>query len=583
MAGLFLVRDDDRASEALAAARAQFGRHGFAHGETLALPGWRLLHFPYIQGGPATLMRRGDDFAAVAGTLSFDGLLGAPALEALLDALDPQAPDWSRLAGQFALVLGRAGRSFVLTDHFAAFQLFHDTGRRVFSTSFLAAAEALPRVRFDAQGVYEFAFNVVPIGDDTVLAELKTLGPREVVELSRTGSRTHALDKPLASPLLPPPPVDAMLAGAAETLRAIVAPYARHFGERIFCPLSGGLDSRLLLAALRDAGVRPRVYVYGAAGDEDVRIAQAIGAGEGFAVEHVCKAALRTIDPDGFAEQVARNFHDFDALPTYGNIFDNGGNALARDARHAGGALAASGGCGEIFRNFFFLPDRPVRAREVAASFYARFARRDATEAFDAPRFLARIEAKILGGIGRAVEDGPLPRPLVDAIYPWVRCRALFGREISLEARHSPYLMPFLDQRLVAAAAALPQHQRNAGRFEATLLNAIDPALARYPSAYGHDFAGAPGLRHRLDEWSTRVRPLWLRRASYALQRRMRPMGDEHGGLLAPEFMRTAIDLEMPAMRRFFHVDRIDDSGLWRRLACLQYLAEHLGGRLGDD
>ena len=58
-------------------------------------------------------------------------------------------------------------------------------------------------------------------------------------------------------------------------------------------------------------------------------------------------------------------------------------NAAARDARHAGGALSASGGCGEIYRNFFFLPDRPVSAGTVARSFFARFAPGDATGLFD--------------------------------------------------------------------------------------------------------------------------------------------------------------------------------------------------------
>lgn len=127
---------------------------------------------------------------------------------------------------------------------------------------------------------------------------------------------------------------------------------------------------------------------------------------------------------------------------------------------------------------------------------------------------------------------------------------------------------------------SLPLHAKNAGRFEAQLIAAIDPALARHPSAYGHAFDEAPGLRHRFDEWSTRIRPPWLRRASYAIQRRVRPMSDEHGGLLSPDYMGRAIDLDFPAMRAFFHIERITDSGLWRRIACLEYLAAHLGGRL---
>nr|MDP9414892.1 hypothetical protein [Pseudomonadota bacterium] len=142
------------------------------------------------------------------------------------------------------------------------------------------------------------------------------------------------------------------------------------------------------------------------------------------------------------------------------------------------------------------------------------------------------------------------------------------------------YLMPFLDHKVVDAGLALPMHLKNAGRFQAMLLNAIDPALARLPSAYGHHFAGPPSFKHRLSEWSTRVRPAWLRQQSYALQRRLHAMKDEHGGLLSPDYMGRVIDLDYPAMRRFFRPERIRDSGMLRRIGCLEYLAAHLGSRL---
>src|SRR6185503_18536876 len=110
MAGLFLVQTRDRAfaDGALAEARAQFARHGFAEPATLSIPGWRLLHVPYIEGGPETLLTDGEDFVAVAGTLTCDGRMGRPALEALLTM---DAPDWSRLGGQFVALVHRAGRT----------------------------------------------------------------------------------------------------------------------------------------------------------------------------------------------------------------------------------------------------------------------------------------------------------------------------------------------------------------------------------------------------------------------------------------------------------------------------------------
>jgi hypothetical protein len=580
MAGLFLARSDDpdKASASLAAARGQFARHGFAEPVLHEIPGWQLLHATPILGGPESLLVEGDDLVAVVGTLTCDGKMGRPALTALLEMAD--APDWDRLGGQFVALVRRAGRTLLFTDYFAAFQLFHDADMRLFSTSLLAAVEALPRVSFDPQGVYEFAFNVTAIGDDTIFAELKTMGPGLVVELTEEGATCREVAKPLPD-VARDLPLDARIAAHRDRLMAVVDTHVSTFGSDIYCPLSGGLDSRLVLAALRAAGSRPHLYVYGGAGSADVAIARAIAAAESVPIDWLDKEAWRMLEPDAFPEQVESNFHAFDGLPNYGELFENGANEAARRARHQGGALSVSGGCGEIFRNFFFLPDRPIRAATVTRAFFARYAKGDATDLFDEAAYLRTIEDKILAALDRCGDRGRLPRALVEQVYPRVRCRALFGREISLENRYGAYLMPFLDHRLVAEAMTLPLGLKNAGAFEAALLNAIDPALARHPSAYGHDFAGPPSRKHRFDEWATRVRPVGLRQRSYALRRRLGPVADEHGGLLTSDYMGRVVDLDYPIMRRFFRTEHIGDSGMMRRIANLEYFAARLGAKLG--
>lgn len=567
----------------LASAEAQFARHGFAAPRRLAVPGWAIRHWDAIAGGPAGFVQQGTDWAAAAGTISVDGRFGAPALAALLAMIDPARPtpllDWDRLTGEFALVLHRGGRTFLIGDFFGTWPVYRDLPNTLFSTSFLAAAQAQPRLRFDTQAVYEFAFNVVPVGDDTVFAEIRTLAAGSIVELLPDGaSTTHGGPRPL-----PEAPVRMPLGERIAQLRAPLEAQANaiaaQFGNAVHAPLSGGLDSRLVLALLRAAGVRPQVYVYGPETSADVRVARAIGAELGFDVAWTDKNRA-PITPDAFPGQVATNFDRFDGLPNFGNLFDNGGNAAALDARHTAGALAISGGCGEVFRDFFFLADRRMRAGAVTQSFFARFLADDLTSAFDRDAFLGAITAKLRAALGAGGRDQPLSRTRIEQLYPRVRCRSLFGREIAIEGRHGPYAMPFLDHRVVAAALQLPMRLKQAGAFEAALIAAIDPVLAAQPSAYGHAFDVPPGFRHRLAEWSTRLRPPWLRAQSYALQRRLRPMTDEHGGLLSPDYLGRVIDLDLPVMRRWFRVERIADSALLRRIACLEYLAARLGGRL---
>ncbi len=144
MGGFYFCRDDEGADARLAKARAQFVRHGFGAPVEIATPNYRGFHVPYIHGGPATFHRDGDDFVAVAGTLTYRDRTGTEALAALLADFTVPFTDWDALTGHFALVVRKAGRTALLTDYFGAFQLFHDPDFDVVTTSFLAAARSLP-------------------------------------------------------------------------------------------------------------------------------------------------------------------------------------------------------------------------------------------------------------------------------------------------------------------------------------------------------------------------------------------------------------------------------------------------------
>ena len=179
MAGLFLVqtRDRDFADSALAAARAAIRAARLPGAERGGVS--RLAAAPraaYLRraGKPARRRRRSGRGRGHADLRRQDGPAGARSLARL-----------DRAAGAGLEPDRRPFRRFgpPRRPHLPLHRLFRclpAVPRRecaLFSTSLLAAAAALPRLSFDAQGVYEFAFNVVPVGDDTVFAELKTLGP----------------------------------------------------------------------------------------------------------------------------------------------------------------------------------------------------------------------------------------------------------------------------------------------------------------------------------------------------------------------------------------------------------------------
>ena len=89
--------------------------------------------------------------------------------------------------------------------------------------------------------------------------------------------------------MLPGDHVDRVVAALDPVFDSIVG----SAGDRIDTAISGGYDSRLILALLRARGVRPRLHVYGSDADSDVRIARQICAGEGLTLEHIDKSRLK--------------------------------------------------------------------------------------------------------------------------------------------------------------------------------------------------------------------------------------------------------------------------------------------------
>ena len=144
-------------------------------------------------------------------------------------------------------------------------------------------------------------------GDDTLFSEVK-LAPIQ----ARILVGPHALE--VGRPRLPVTRSftsarhDASFRESIALLDRYFGALARSFGDRVRCALSGGYDSRLILAYLRRHGMKPSVYVYGGGLERDVLVAQEIARGEGFSLDVIDKDDRSMIPPIEFTETARRNF-----------------------------------------------------------------------------------------------------------------------------------------------------------------------------------------------------------------------------------------------------------------------------------
>lgn len=563
--GLFILSRRERPDPLQPAWLAAHRRHGFREPLRLTAGDWRLDLFGALNGlGPQLVQRDNGDFAACTGVFFYRGARGTAGLGPLLDDFDGERFPWSGSRGHFAVIVCKAGRMFLATDALGGYKVYHDGGRTLLSSSFTALRANLAQATPDAQGAWEYAWNGATYGTRTFIREIRqlrrgsllTLGPQAEISAEY---RLPAADAPQHAS------IDEAAEDYAARLRALFRVYAAG-GGRFRTALSGGYDSRLMLALLLDAGLDPQVYVYGRAGDDDVRVAKAIAAGEGLALEHVDKSQTA---PPPSAGHTERAWVRFDGWKNDG-LFDSGVDAEDRLLRVPGDVSVLNGSAGEVFRNFFYLPDRRYRARDVVWSFYSRHDPQAMTGAFDAEAYDTAMSADLRAAIGAdARDDAPLARADIEALYPLHRARYWTARDVGLNQRFGPLLFPYLEPAVFSGTEREPIAWKDYGRLEAKIIERVHPALARYPSAYGFVPADGPDLRYRLKMQLTFLRPTWLRRYSYRLQQRG-PLPPRPVWLGDAALSAAGLDPALPHMRALFVPERLRDAEVFNRVCTME-------------
>lgn len=466
----------------------------------------------------------GEASAICVGPIWYRGAHGADALRILCgeQRLDgtAQGPsiDEAALRGNFVVFLRVGARAWLFNDALGFARIHHGADRRYFSTSWLAARAWQGSDALDAAAAIEYVLLGATHANDSPAAGVSRVGLREGVDLA--SGRNYARHLPFDAPGTVPGFERAVEQSAAH-LKSVFAEIAQACPGHTAAALSGGFDSRLVFAGLAGAGEHPRLFVYGAPGSEDVRIAEAVAQASGVPIETVDKAARDRGRPAPDLEALVEAARFFDGLPNDG-IHDLGADRDTRLAQTADGFIALNGGGGEIFRNFFHLPDRPYRPLDIVRAFYRGFDAGVFRQADGLSRYESRLAAGIAAALGLPDEAAgtPLPRSAIERIYPLFRCHHWMGVNNSLSLRTGLFATPLVDAWTVQASADLPIAWKNAGRFESRLISALHAGIASQPSAYGFAFDRGPDARALRAERAMCLRPVWARPWINALRRR---------------------------------------------------------------
>lgn len=562
------LREDGRLERGLDV----FKQMGFASPRYIGQGAYGLWLFPKLGRTETSYLDCGNgDFVCATGTLFSRGRCGIGVLREIYDAFAGGTGVPTAVRGVFHLILRKQGILYLFNDAAGLLSVYFNADRRVFSSSWLAVCRLADHLTLSAQSAYEFVFNGSVLGNCTLVREVELLALNSHVELGPGAPRLVS-----RSPVIPSPPRgsrEELLEESLRLLRGYFREVVEAFPAGFNCALSGGYDSRLILGLLLEQGAAPNLFVYGRDADDDVSVAKTIAGGEGLELLHIDRSARDRCGLDAFPEQVRQNFYGSDG-GSYGGLLNWDSESLEVRRRTAEGRACLNGGGGEVFRNFFYLPNRRFTVRQLLWSFYGQFEPRWTTARFDEDGYFAALESKVAETLRDT--NPSLARHVIEWLYPHFRCRSWVAKEMQCGNQAGTQLNPFLDDRISQWAASLCIDLKDLGRFEAELIRRVNPRLAAYRSAYGHSFTANPSWSYRAAYQLGQWRSPGLRRVTFRWRARTHRRPHQFHGYGAPAYIHSLFGDHPCVMSRLFRLERVGSDVQWHRIWTLEYLCREL-------
>lgn len=524
--GAFFLFPADRQGLDLQALEQDFGRRGFDHPVKVRQRNLELWLWPKQRLPGVRCLREGERCVAfVVGTMVYRRGAPAESLRMLAEDYRCRRISWDELFGSFCAGFWEGEKLQLLTDRLECQPVFVDEQREVASSSFLGLLAALPgRQRLNRLGLAEKLATGYVVGPDTLVAGIhRTTGrmqadwnggqwgfvrkpPRVFTEAEGDREGAGCLQVQLDA-----------LDGYLRSIRALAGQHPAVLG------LSTGYDSRLLFAAACRAGFPLAVQTHATVGvhDFDLAVVRDLAGKKGVRLVVVPTRPMRALSPAEFAA-VARGCvaffdgrcsHNMGAFSeTYTREY-----SLASLGEYR---LRLNGLGGELYRNYYFDSPRPVDFRAwLQRHVYYPTARRVITDTGLWEEMHRNKVAKMSEELGLDL-SGAVSALARKRYYCEIRMPQCDGANHNAHNQVAFYLTPFIEWPIIRTGYRAVPFLGSSGRFQADLIAAADPEVARAPSHYGFELTREPP-RHRLKSWlkSTLPDSFWVVRRDRQIAR----------------------------------------------------------------
>ena len=200
------------------------------------------------------------DFILNTGTFIYKKQTGSAALKQLYEDFDSANFDFKELQGPFCIFLYKNNELYTWNDFFGVYHVYINQERNVISSSFLSAVRLLKTKQIDMQAMHEFVCDGASYNNDTYIKGIKLLNAFNIHKVSPDYKEIRKVN---SVSLIKTNDFNERVELTVEKMLDYFSGLKKCFGEKACSALSGGYDSRLILAILSKINMDPYLYVYG--------------------------------------------------------------------------------------------------------------------------------------------------------------------------------------------------------------------------------------------------------------------------------------------------------------------------------
>jgi hypothetical protein len=527
------------------------------------IPGWELRLYTDFHGNPPKVVQLAPEASRTVSKVVLINWQGKDTLLQNLDWGSLSANTLKRLRNLCSHILLISPDEIVVhQDEMGTHAIYTSFNHSIVSNSFLAVADLIGGrlSRYD-MAIYEYLINGALFGQTTFFNEIKRVSHHHDVYVCQQYARLIPFSSSRTD-LADTKDLDRLVSHHKTRLLDYFSELA--INEDTQLSFSGGYDSRLLLACTQALGFKPRLFVYGKESDSDVKIARLITEKEQLKLTVVDKSAEQADSHKG-KEDPLTTFYSFDGWKVEHGLFDGGVDRLDRLRRNSHGQSSMNGSLGEIYRNFYYAPSYRTSLADLCNTFYAQ-CNFSELSAFNYDSYQKHMIHQMQSNL-HLTKVGE--RASFEELYPHFRGRFWAGRDIHINANFGKCFFPFMHECLSEGTERIPLKFKDQGRFQASLIQSINPVLASYQSDYGFTFDQAKPFSYQAKYAISVHKPSLLRRYSQTLKglRQFDPY-QLKAALTHDNSPVESLDI----MSAFVNVDRLTDPMLIQRAITLEYL-----------